>query len=1500
MKNVPENFAAHPRKLLSFVLVGSLLASSQAEAAGVALATAPLATSTTSTVKPNVMFILDDSGSMNWDFLPDYVSSGYCKTTAGTYTMACCSLNGTGDGNGQGANATSDSCFGGDVTTAVPKSTYRGHPPYLSSGFNGVMYNPAIRYEPPVLYNADGTINTTTYPSQTTWTSVKNDGYGVQSTTTINLTTNYPDQEWCTDNTFADCLRNDNYILPGVVNSKTYNTYRATTGTGVGSVATGQPDAPTVAARTFGPHYYTINPGEFCDSESLKNCQVTATATFRFPASVRWCNSAAAASASTPAAGTCQGLNSATFNHARYPTRFFTAGTAGSPAVPAVPASPGTAPSNGTIRITGVNRDRNISFQCGTTFIGRSSAFRSLNSGTASARLDDLFSRINGSTVNGYTMTCARAGSPTTSMTCSVAAPVGPSACSGGFTIDSDVSTSINTGPVGGTNANPGSPFIPAVPASPAAYFGSFTRVDIVPSRTTYPKAASRTDCAGATCSYNEEMTNFANWWAYYHTRMQNMKSAVSRSFKALDDRFRVGFVTINERNPVNSSTFLGVNTFELAHKRNWYTTMLATKTPFSTALRGSLSMVGRYFGNKLSGQTDPIQHSCQQNFAFLSTDGYWNDSSTAAIKLDGSAMTNQDGGTTARPLREGTTATANSLADVAKYYYDTDLRTSALGNCTGATSTAFPAGNPDVCENNVFISETDKNTKQHMTTFTVGLGIDGTLNYTSDYLTATSGDFFNLKNGFGTPTVNWPDPIANSQGERIDDLWHAAVNGNGLYFSARNPDQIIDGFKTALSSITKKLGAAAAAATSTLNPVAGNNFAYVASYTTNVWKGNLESRSINTVTGVVSETATWCVENVPAQSCPSPGTVVADTSGSSTIFNCVVTGATAGSCTAPGVFDSGTSTCKTEISNACTGTMASKVAAVTDTRNIYTANASGSALVPFDAAYAAANPTPFSAARISTLSQWATLSPAQQTAATGVNLVNYLRGQSGFEDRVVNAAANRLYRAREATLGDALESQPAFISKPIFSYPYPGYSTFKSTQASRPGTVYMGTNDGMMHAFAADTGAERWAYIPSMVIPNLWKLADINYAHVNYVNGSPITTDICTANCTNNATAVWKTILVGGLSGGGRGYYALDITDPVTPSLLWEFTPAQDSDLGYSFGLPVVTRKADGTWVVIVTSGYDNGTQSADLAVNNTPVGTGRGYLYVLNASTGAIISKISTGVGSATTPSGLAKFAVYNDDPSGNLAGYAYGGDLFGNLWRFDINATTSATLGTGSVMKFAELKAPDGTAQPITTSPVLAKILEKRVILVGTGKYLETSDLTNTQIQTQYAIKDDDATTTLVNPRASLVQQTLTNAAGVATRNGSNNPVNFGTGRGWYVDFPDSKERVNIDSRLIEGTLILPTIVPSNTVCTPGGFGWLNFLNFETGGAIDATGKAGAKYDSTIVGVNVIFIGGKPIVETVTSTNPTPEKDPNVLFRASNSQFVGKRVLWREMKR
>lgn len=1372
MKNHIEKRNTITHQLNTALLLVTLTLPSLALAAPITLATAPLTTSTTSSVKPNLMFIIDDSGSMNWNYLPDWAGS-----------------------NGHS---------GGQLPNPFTNQFYDNEPPlFKNNGFNGIAYNPATTYIKPVFYNANGTLDTTTYPDMLSpWTAVRRDGYGVQSpaTTTDNL---------------------------------------------VGNAS-----------------HFVFVFGEYCSSSKMNAC-VSSTAPITFagiyysvPAKLRWCNSAALT--------TCQSINNAIYMWPRYPGQVISVAAATTKITVTATGSATSIKVNGFEILKGTASG-------GSTKNTALAIAANINSCTASI--------VAPCTIAGYSATVSNS-------TVTITAPIslGNIAYSPIALGTMSYTTSAFSGGVTGTSV-PGSNIFTNIVSTTNSY----------PYPGTTSKASTRTDCLGTTCTYNEEMNNYANWWAYYQTRMQALKTSSGRAFKNIDNNYRVGFSTINDIAATNGPTFLGNNTFELTHKNTWYTRLYAANATASTPLRGALSKAGRYYANKLNGQVDPVQYSCQQNFSILSTDGYWNTGAETSgifgpINLLGVNVGNQDAAaTTNRPLREGATPVFDTLADVAKYYYDTDLRTSLLNNCAGASSTDFLTGNPNVCDNNVFVSPTDTQTQQHMTTFTMGLGADGTLNYTSDYDTATTGDYYNLKNGTGNPVVNWSDPIVGTSGERIDDLWHAAVNGRGKYFSAKNPDDIVAGFTQALSSINAKIGSAAAAATSTLNPVAGNNFAYVASYTSVKWTGNLESRTIDTSTGVVSESVgtgpgSWCVENVLPATCTAPSSVVASTSGNSTIYNCVTPGSTISTCS--GVFDSSANTCSVEINHTCTGTLPPKVAAVTDTRKIYTSN--GTALVNFDAAYATANPTNFSAAHINTLSQWSTLTTAQQSMATGVNLINFLRGQNGFENRSANA--DKLYRFREAVLGDALESQPSYTSKPVFNYAYPGYNTYATNQATRAGTVYMGTNDGMMHAFAADTGIERWAYVPTTVIPNMWQLADTNYAtkHRNFVNGSPVISDICAANCTNNATAVWKTILVSGLNGGGRGYFALDITDPVTPVLLWEFT---DSNLGYSYGNPVITRLANGKWVVVMASGY-----------NNINTGDGVGRLFILDANTGgpeASINdgsgsgKISSGVGDTVTPSGLAKISIWNDEPSGNLAGYIYGGDLLGNVWRFNLN--------TSSVIKFATLLDPSNVAQPITTSPSLGLISGKRVVFIGTGKYLEISDLTTQQIQTQYAIKDDDSNITFVNPRNSLVQQTLTLANNGANRSSSNNLVDFATGRGWYVNLPDKStagntERVNIDSKLVQGVLLVPTIIPSNTVCSPGGYGWLNYFGYDTGST--TSGYASIKYDSPIVGTNIIYINNKPIVSVVTSAHPTPDQPTSTpKFKDQTGKFSGTRWLWRE---
>lgn len=1401
--------------LTTFAL--GLLLPLRAFPASLALTQEPLANATTTTVLPNLMFILDGSGSMDWNYLPDWVDDSICKNTNGSYNYSCVNS-----------------------------------PLFQSPDVNGVYYNPAINYLPPV--DSAGT----SFASQTSWTNVKNDAHGVQSSGTTNLVTGYVDIEWCTDAvngfgnyTYADCLRNDNYILPMLsgeeVNGKRYYVPHNTTSSGTATVVSGTPAAPTTTSRVLGPHYYLITPGEWCDSAKLTNCQSNQSTTFSFPAKVRWCTNSTNAVKDLPDPNTCQGLRAGSYKTIRFPTKFLTPAQPYVPAVPAVGAS-----TTFTFSMSGCSGSKKAGIESiivnGVNILPSATAIQSSANNLAAA--------VRSQTPPaGYSFSGSN-----NKLTVAVPGSMGDVSYSVTLARTSNSNSACTFSPTTQNLSGYVAP-VAAIPASSAAYTGQFSRTDIVSGRT-YPRAAARTDCTTSTssCTYAEEMTNFANWWTYYQTRMQTMKTAASRAFKSIDSRYRVGFIDIQGNNYLPIAQFdAGTNNT----KDKWYKKLFSINPNNGTPLRSALSRVGRlYAGQKPVGSADPMQYSCQQNFALLTTDGYWNTDSNSDVKgLDGSSVGNLDGGSTARPMYEGPTASSNSLADTAKYYYDTDLRNSSLANCTGTLGV-------DVCTDNVFVSGTDNNVKQHMTTFTLGLGVDGTLSYTSDYKTATSGDFYDITYGTGSSVNNWSVPSADNE-TAIDDLWHAAVNAQGTYFSAKDPAQLTSGLNGALAAISSKLGAGSAAATSTLNPVANDNFAYVASYTTVKWQGNLEARTINLNTGDVSESPAWCVENTVAGTCASPGAIVQSTDGSSNAYYCVTPGATADTCT-NGTLEGGS--CKVEMATACTGTMRSRVSSSGDSRTIKMVGSAGTLVDFIYDNLSTTQKTYFGGAG---LSQWADLSADQKTLAAGSNMISYLRGQTGFEmERTSNSVDDRLYRYREATLGDAIESQPAFVGKPYFSYADTGYAAYITAKASRPKTVYMGTNDGMLHAFNAVDGTERWAFVPTLVIPNLWHLADKNYGsqHRNYVNGRPIIADVY-----NAATSAWRTILVAGLNGGGRGYYALDITDPTTPTLLWEISSADEANLGYSYGYPVITKKTDGTWVVLFTSGY-----------NNTSPGNGEGYLYVRNALTGAHISRIGTGAGDTTTPSGLAKIANYGNDPArNNTSAYVYGGDILGNVWRFDIN--------TNTVLKFAVLKDSSGAAQPITAAPELGVAYGKRLVFVGTGKYLEKSDLENTQVQTLYAIKDNNATTTLVNPRLSLVQQTITTSG--STRTASQNEIDFRLDSGWFIDLPDTGERIHVEPILDSGLLIAPSTVPSNTVCSPGGYGWLNYFNYLNGN--NGEGIVSEKFNAPIVGVNYYYTpDGKRHVSVVTSDHPTPDQPTNELPKPPSAlSFQGKRVIWRE---
>ena len=471
--------------------------------------------------------------------------------------------------------------------------------------------------------------------------------------------------------------------------------------------------------------------------------------------------------------------------------------------------------------------------------------------------------------------------------------------------------------------------------------------------------------------------------------------------------------------------------------------------------------------------------------------------------------------------------------------------------------------------------------------------------------------------------------------------------------------------------------------------------------------------------------------------------------------------------------------------------------------------------------------------------SQCAQANIATRTLANnGAHLVDYLRGSNTH-------GTDTIFRRRAHRLGDIANAAPLYVGAAPFAYGDPGYAAYRASQ--REAMVLAAANDGMLHAFSAASGAELWAFIPSLALPRLYLRADTGLADhpAPLVDGTPVAGDVF-------AQGSWKTMVVGGLNGGGRGYYALDITSPRSPKLLWEFS---EPDLGYTFGNPLITKLANGSWVVVFASGY-----------NNTRPGDGNGHLYVLDAYSGALLQKIDTlldgsPVGTASHPSGLAAINNYVESEADNTSQAVYGGDLLGNVWRFEINPQP-APHPPGTRMALLTFQ---GQVQPVTARPALASLryqgVPYRVVYVGTGQWLGLSDLTNTSVQSLYAIKDAGNPVGLGDIRAArrpaLVKRA---AAGSPESNASTESapaVDWARDLGWVLDLPGRGERVTAKPSLLQDTLYASTQMPSADACALGGDARLYRLDPASGAPRDPSAS-----DTTLVSEGVLATGLTPI--------------------------------------
>ncbi|MFN8587678.1 MAG: PilC/PilY family type IV pilus protein [Candidatus Eisenbacteria bacterium] len=414
---------------------------------------------------------------------------------------------------------------------------------------------------------------------------------------------------------------------------------------------------------------------------------------------------------------------------------------------------------------------------------------------------------------------------------------------------------------------------------------------------------------------------------------------------------------------------------------------------------------------------------------------------------------------------------------------------------------------------------------------------------------------------------------------------------------------------------------------------------------------------------------------------------------------------------------------------------------------------------------------TAFTTTNASTLRPF--LGAADVAAAT--NIITYVRGDSTPNSRSRNGWK----------LGDIVDAAPVMVGKPNSYYEMAGYATYRAAQASRQEVLYVAANDGMLHCFSVADGSELWAYIPKDQLPNLYTLMDPAYCHQYFLNMTPAAYDVYLGGS-------WKTILVGGEGQGGNGLFALDVTNPSSPSLLWEVSPTA---LKGAYAPPTLVRdRTLNRQVFAIGTGYD-----ASSAQTN---------LLVIDPADGSILRTIA--LGSAVTANKTTKATAFDT----NFDGYddlLYLGDLAGRIWRVNL---------TGSTWSVTNLFL--GT-QPIQAAPtVTTDNLGRPMIFFGTGKFMTSGDASTTSQQTIYGIVDKSNGVTL-RPD-SLRNQTSTFATLTSTSNG------------WYVNLSNSGERVTRNPTLIAGTLFVPTFAPTAAACTGGGQSWLYSLDYKDGSAPD----------------------------------------------------------------
>ncbi|SNT81653.1 pilus assembly protein [Stenotrophomonas sp. CC120222-04] len=479
---------------------------------------------------------------------------------------------------------------------------------------------------------------------------------------------------------------------------------------------------------------------------------------------------------------------------------------------------------------------------------------------------------------------------------------------------------------------------------------------------------------------------------------------------------------------------------------------------------------------------------------------------------------------------------------------------------------------------------------------------------------------------------------------------------------------------------------------------------------------------------------------------------------------------------------------------------------------------------------------------------------PAWFGKMTSTNLVNYLRG----------AAVSGL-RSRTSPLGDIVNSTTEIVSKTDdFGYAswarqstvkwkatlgtsYDSFLKAKRATSGPPTMIYVGANDGMVHGFNGSNGAsggtEELAFIPSAAMQHIAELANPKYGHRYYVDGPLASSDVYYGDA-------WNTVLVGTTGGGGSSkapnaasvgngsVFALNVTDPTAfgaSSVLWEVSGKTESDLGFVLGKPAVVavKGADANAAPRFVAIFGNG-------VNST---SGKAALFVVDIQTGKVLKRLSPAGAKYAARNGLINIATVALKNNDGITDTVYGGDMQGNIWKFDLSSTdpTDWNIALSGAPLFTATR--NNSPQPIMSGIEISTGPGGGISLFfGTGQYFAADDnavSSTSPVQSLYGIWDNLASA--VGTRDNLVQQVITtgtSASGYQLRDVTRNAVNYGSARGWYVDLQAGSavegERFVGNPRVQNGIVFFTSYVPGTAICgSGGGVNWLYGLNLLTGG-------------------------------------------------------------------